>query len=112
MKRMKLITKAIERATPAIGTTSEMKPEDIKIRAKFFTPTSSWTWYMTEYEPHTGLAFGWAINDAMPDGAELRYFSVHELRSVKGPYGVHVERDRHYGTHTLAEVMAGERTAR
>ena len=109
---MKLLTEAIKKATPALYANEGRTPDETPITAKFFTPDSSWTWYMTEMDPEQGLAYGYTRNDAMPDCAELGYFSLEELRTLRGGLGLPVERDRHYGRHTLAEVMAGEMTAR
>ena len=105
---MKLLTKAIIKQTPAIGATSELPAEQVKVRAKFFTPWTGWTWYMTELEPETGLAFGYAHNSSDPQGAELGYFSLTELESLRGPFGLKIERDLHFGPKTLAEVMRKE----
>lgn len=101
---MKLVTKAIEKAAPKIGATSNKKPEEIRVIAKYFTPWTSWTWYMTEYDPATKQAFGFVHNYADPYGAELGYFSISELESLKGPFGLKIERDLHY-SGTLAEAM-------
>jgi hypothetical protein len=100
---MKLLTKAIEKATPPLYANEHKSPEEVKITAKYFTPTSSWTWYMTELDPESLTAFGYC--DDGRGGAELGYFSLIELKEVKGPFGVGVERDLYYGDHTLAEVL-------
>ncbi len=37
---------------------------------------------------------------------ELGYFSLSELESVHGPYGVGIERDLYFGTHhTVREFL-------
>ena len=36
---------------------------------------------------------------------ELGYFSLKELESLKGPFGLTIERDLFFGKYTLAEVM-------
>jgi hypothetical protein len=56
---------------------------------KFFTPDSSWTWYMTEYDPEQRLCFGLVQGH----DRELGYFSLEELEEVRGPMGLPVERD-------------------
>ena len=101
-----LITKSVLKATPPLYSTQHMKPEEVRIRCKFFTPWSGWTWYMTEYDPENRLAFGWAINSAMPECAELGYFSLDEMEAVTGPFGLKIERDIHYSEGKfLADVM-------
>jgi len=101
---MQLITKEIRRAAPALYANQDKKPEDVPIVAKFFTPWTSWTWYMTEYDPATERAFGFVTSDMCPQG-ELGYFSITELRSITGPFGLTIERDLYYSPHTLAQVM-------
>jgi len=68
---------------------SQEHTPDPVVRVKFFTPDSSWTWYVVEYSSADRLCFG------LVDGfdCELGYFSVDELESVRGPLGLRVERD-------------------
>jgi len=97
---MKLLTKEILTKFPKLGDTSEQEPEDVKIIAKFFDPTGSWTWYATEFDGEDTF-FG--LVDGMCK--ELGYFSLSELRSVKGALGLGIERDMWYSDKTLADVM-------
>jgi hypothetical protein len=59
---------------------------------KFFTPDSSWTWYLTEYDPESRLAFGLVIGQ----DREFGNFSLIELEELRGPMGLPVERDLHF----------------
>lgn len=104
---MKLLTKAILAAVPPLYAMDAKPADQVPIVAKFFTPWSNWTWFMTEYDPIEQRAFGYVKGQ----DAELGYFSMAELAEIRGPGGLRIERDRHYGKHTLAEVMAGERSA-
>lgn len=97
---MKLLTSEIRRALPPLGST-EALGMDAPIIVKFFTPTSNWTWYATEFDGED-LFFG------LVDGfeKEFGYFSLNELESVRGPYGVGIERDLYFGTHhTVREFL-------
>jgi len=98
---MKLMTKALLKKFPKLYANEHKAPEDIVVVAKYFTPDSSWTWYATEYDGND-LFFGF-VDGHEP---ELGYFSLMELESVKGPFGLHIERDMWFkeGT-TLADVM-------
>jgi len=109
----KLLTKAIIKTLPPIGST-DGQGDDAIVRVKLFTPASRWTWYLTEYDPSTGNAFG------LVDGfeTELGYFNVDELAAIKSSVTfrvggrnisgtVTVERDRWYPPRTLGEVRAG-----
>lgn len=109
---MKLITKEIERAAPPLHGTDGMAPEDIKIVAKLFTPDANHTWYLTEYDPATREGYGLCRITGMDDCVEMGYISLPYIETLRGRLGLPVERDMYYGDHTLAEVKAGERTAR
>ncbi len=98
---MKLMTKELENNFPAFCSTEEKEPKDILVIAKFFCPWSSWSWYATEFDPETGRFFGFVRGDF----DELGYFSLEELESLRGPFGLGIERDLFFGVHTLAEAM-------
>ena len=118
---MELLTKEICEKMPALYSNEDKQLEDVKIIVKFFTPWSHWTWYATEADGFdnngdiVSLAtlpnwkelqdvrfFGFVAGDF----PELGYFSLRELESVNGPFGLRIERDLHYGyEHTLKEVM-------
>lgn len=72
--------------------------------AKLFTPDSSWSWYVTEYDKNDRLAFG------LVDGheKELGYFSIAELEEVRGPLGLPIERDLGFKETTLENIMRDE----
>ena len=75
---------------PALYSTEDS--EDPVAVLKYFTPDSSWTWYLTEYDPEQRLAFGLVIGHER----ELGYFSFTELEVLRGPRGLPVERDLHF----------------
>ena len=68
---------------------SKENQTDPIVYLKFFTPDSSWTWYLTEYSPEERLCFGLVVGD----DRELGYFSLDELEDVRGPMGLPIERD-------------------
>ena len=86
----KLLPDEIAETLPKLYSTEEEK--DPIARVKFFTPDSSWTWYVTEYDPRERLCFGLVIGLDHEKG----YFSLDELESVKGPLGLAIERDLHW----------------
>ena len=102
---MKLITKEVMDRLPKLYSQDGKKPEDVKVIVKFFQPWGKWTWYATEgdvQEDGDIEFFG------LVDGheKELGYFHLNELKSFKGPLGLGIERDMHFGfDHTLMEVM-------
>jgi len=101
---MQLITKSNN--VPALYSQESVK--DPIVRVKLFTPWTSWTWLVTEYDPEEKLAFGFCYNAADPDGAELGYISIEELESVKGPFGLKIERDINWTPMPLSQAKAQE----
>ncbi len=95
---MKLITKAIMSKLVKNGLTEgDHKPE-----LKLFTPWGAATWLISEIGVDGETAFG--LCDLGFGTPELGYVSISELTSVKGPFGLKVERDRHFTpTKTLSE---------
>jgi len=96
---MKIFTKEILKKLPQLYANEEKSPEEIKVPLKLFNPSGAGTWYITEYNPETGIAFGWC-DLGYP---ELGYVNLNELLSIR------VERDMYWDSNTtLAEVMAGK----
>lgn len=92
---MKMLTKAIEQSMPALGSTDNVPLENKKVVVKFFTPWTQWTWWVFEGEQQEDgdwLFFG--IVEGFE--TELGYFTLSELTSVEGPYGLKIERDMYY----------------
>ncbi len=101
---MKLLTKGI------LEQTSELLDDDGKdnhkrnVTAKFFDPTGSFTWYLTEIGEDKDLCFGLVTSQYEPNG-ELGYFTISELESIQGPFGLGIERDVNFQTTTLDIIM-------
>lgn len=98
---MKLLTEAIRRKLPPLGS-QDGKGGKAVAWLKLFTPSSCFTWYVTEgqQEGEDFLFFG------LVDGhfKELGYFGLKELESVRGPFGLGVERDIHWKPTPLEEI--------
>ena len=96
---MKLLTKEIRRKLPALYSQDGKGGKAIAY-VKFFCPDSNpWTWYACEYDGEDiffGLVHGFE--------KELGYFSLSELKSVRGPLGLPIERDKFWQPKTLAEI--------
>lgn len=95
---MKLITKAQydqliangRKQEPVRGTPAEI---DFKPVVKLFNPCGSGTWLLTEIDPDApDIAFG-LCDIGYP---ELGSVSLSELASVRLPFGLGIERDRHW----------------
>ena len=68
---------------------------------KLFSPYSGWRWYITEWDPDTGLCFGLVEGFEM----ELGYFDLTELAeaTVLGSVSA-VERDLYWEPKALEEI--------
>jgi hypothetical protein len=97
---MKLLTAALRKALPPLYANDGKGDEAVAV-CKFFTPDSSWTWYATEFDGEDtffGLVSGLE--------EELGYFSLSELESVTGPFGLKIERDIHWTPRPLSECRS------
>ena len=99
---MKLLTKALEKRFAQVGSQENVK--DPIIIAKFFNPTGAGTWYATEYDPKDRIFFGYvSIFGDWND--EWGYFSLDELESYKGRFGLGIERDLYFGEKPASQVI-------
>lgn len=90
---------AIAKTLPPLYS-QEKLGKDAVAHVKFFDPQGGWTWYATEYDPKQRLFFG------LVDGfeRELGYFSLDELKSVRGRLGLPIERDIHWTPTKLSNI--------
>jgi hypothetical protein len=83
--------------------------------AKFFLPDTQWRWYVIEGSPVDDdgyydtdkekvdfLFFGLVSGIEV----EMGYFSLSELTSVRGAFGLHVERDLYFKPTRLSKVKS------
>ena len=94
---MRLLTKELRSKLPPLYATENTK--DPWVICKFFTPDSSWTWYALEFDGESrffGLVEGLET--------ELGYFSLRELETIRGPWGLPVERDRYFTPCKLSSI--------
>lgn len=62
---------------------------------KLFTPDANATWLLTELDPEDpDIAFG--LCDLGMGFPELGSVSLSEITTVRGPMGLHIERDLHF----------------
>ena len=95
---MKLLTDELIKILPPLYSTENIK--DPLIQCKFFTPDSSWSWYVLEFDKTNEIFFGYVCGLEN----ELGYFSLQELESVKGQLGLHVERDLSFEAKKLSVI--------
>ncbi|GAH40103.1 unnamed protein product, partial [marine sediment metagenome] len=86
IRGMKLLTEEIRKKLPPLYS-QDGKGGEAVAWVKYFTPSSSWTWYGVEFDGKDTF-FG------LVDGhcKELGYFNLSELESVNGPMGLPIER--------------------
>jgi hypothetical protein len=95
---MKLLTKKIIKQLPPLYSQDSKGGKTIAY-VKFFTPDANWTWYGWEYDGKDtffGLVDGYE--------KELGYFSLNELKSIRGSLGLPIERDLWFKPKTLEEI--------
>ncbi len=95
---MKLLTEELRRQLPPLGS-QDGKGGKAIVYLKLFTPSAQWSWFATEFDGKD-LFFG--LVDGME--RELGYFSLKELESVRGPFGLPIEREIHWQPRTLEEI--------
>lgn len=100
---MKLITKELEKRFKQVGSQEHKDVEDHIIVAKFFNPSGAGTWYATEYDPETKIAFGY-VSIFGDHNDEWGSFAVWELEEYKGRFGLGIERDIHWTEKTFKEL--------
>lgn len=104
---MKLLTKELLTRFAKLGRQEDSA--DPIVVAKFFNPTGAGTWYATEYDPKTKTFFGYvSIFGDWND--EWGYFSLGELESYVGRFGLGIERDLHFEEKPMSEVMPGAKS--
>jgi len=105
---MKLLTAELRATLPSLYA-QEKVPDPI-VHAKFFTPDSNWTWYVTEGEADESDCRFFGYVCGMEE--EWGYFVLSELESARGPLGLPIERDLHFKPGPFNKVVADERRNR
>ncbi len=100
---MKLLTKEILRKLPPLGSQDGTPLDQQRIWVKFFNPVGAGTWYGTEYDPETNQFFGYAV--IHPGCGELGYFNLDELKGVRLPFGMKIERDMYWDDETTLQTV-------
>ena len=105
------MTKELEKALPALY--SQEHTADPMVICKFFTPDAGWTWYAIEGSPVDASGYYDTDKEKVDFlffglvcglDVELGYFSLSELKSVRGKFRLPVERDLCFQPSRLSEV--------
>ena len=97
---MTLLPKEIEKTLPPLYATEKIATEQKIIKIKFFTPDSSWSWYVVEWDKEEKIFFGYVKGHC----GEWGYFSLKELEEARGPLGLKIERDLHFKEQAFGEI--------
>lgn len=94
-----LIPISLRDTIPNLYESEEQK--DPLCHIKLFTPDANWTWYVIEFsKANRDLCYGYVLGLEN----ELGYFSLSELRSIKGSLGLKVERDLLFEPTVLSKI--------
>lgn len=94
-----LLTKADIAKLPRLYETGHLETGDKVIAAKLFTPWTCWTWYVIEFDGDD-MCFGFVKGHDV----EFGYFSLEELSRIEGPFGLKIERDRHFTPTEVGDI--------
>lgn len=97
---LKLLTDELRATLPKLYAQEDVK--DPIVHAKFFTPDSSWTWFVTEGQEDGSdfRFFGYVVGFE----GEWGYFVLSELESARGGLGLPIERDISFTPKPFSEV--------
>jgi hypothetical protein len=99
---MKLLTQELIKRFEKAGRQEEIG--DPMVIAKFFNPTGAGTWYATEYDPSERLFFGY-VSLFGDHCDEWGSFSLDELESFRGLFGLGIERDLYFDEQPISRVI-------
>lgn len=102
-----LLPSTLARKLPPIY--SQENVGDPLVQVKLFSPYTGAVWYLTEYDPSSNEAFGWA--DLGYGMGELGYISVSELEGLNRGGLPLVERDTSWRPVPLSRAKSGRTAA-
>jgi hypothetical protein len=108
IRGMKLLPDEIRKKLPPLYS-QDGKGGKAVVYVKYFTPSSSWTWFATEGEPVLDESGKQEVDFkffGLVEGheKELGYFLLSELEEVRGPMGLPIERDLYWQPKMLEEI--------
>ena len=91
----------VKKAQKQYNKSSDLESQ--KVVAKFFDPMGSWTWYLMNLGEDKDYAWGIVKGHDV----ELGSFSINELKSLRLPFGLSIERDRFFKPIKAKELYDG-----
>ena len=99
---MKILTKKIK--DQLVKNHNEQDgSKSFKAVLKLFNPTGIGTWYLSELDPETNIAFGLCCLQE----EELGPVSLNELLKYRGGFGLGIERDKYFQPKSFDECRKG-----
>lgn len=95
----KLLDEETRRRLPPLYSGKELGLNGVA-QVKLFTPDSNYAWYASEFDGKE-VFFGLIIGQEI----ELVYFALSELREMRGPLGLLIERDLYFEPTSLRELI-------
>jgi hypothetical protein len=89
-ENMKLLTKEIEKKLKK--NYDNQNDQDVVL--KLFNPIGQQTWLITQIEPNNEIM--WGLADIGMGFCEYGTISLSEIKSLKSPFGLSIERDSHF----------------
>ena len=108
---MKILTKKIK--DQLVKNHNEQDgSKSFKAVLKLFNPTGIGTWYLSELDPETNIAFGLCclqeLDVTLTDIIEeLGSVSLNELLKYRGRFGLGIERDKYFQPKSFDECRKG-----
>ena len=94
------MTKALEKRLPPLY--SQETVEDPIVVAHFFNPSGQGDWYIIEGNKEEDDYILYGLCHIFE--YEFGYVSLNDLKSVKGPFGLGIERDMYWTERPVSEV--------
>ena len=108
MKQMMLLRKSDRKALPGMNET-EGELQDKTAVLKFFTPDANYTFFAIEFDPETEEFFGYVYAGFGPGTGEYTYFTLDQLKTQRGRFGLPIERDKWFRPMTMEKALETER---
>jgi len=94
-----LLPARIAKNIPKLGETLEQ--DDPVVHVKWFTASSSWTWYVIEFDPESRIAYGFVCGHE----DEFGTFSLTEILELRRSLGLTVERDLWFDSQPVSKIV-------
>ena len=92
---MNLLTKPIEKKLRE-NSAAQDGSKSFNAVVKYFDPTGAGQWYLSELDEND---IGYGVGDLGMGFAEIGSVSLDELKSIKGAFGLGIERDLHFDSN-------------